>query len=258
MKIGVFIKQVPDTETKIKIKSDGTGIEEAGIKFVLSPYDEFAVEEAIKIKEKGGEGETFVISLGPERVVESLRTALAMGIDKGIHIQDEGLIFDSATTAHVLAGVAKKMEFDILLCGKQAIDCDNGQVPQMMAEFLQIPQVMIIDKFDLREDKKGAVITRRISGGAKEIYETDFPVILGCEKGLNTPRYASLPGIMKAKSKPVEKIPAATLLEGEKPWVGFAKYELPPERSAGKKLEGEPPQQAALLAKLLREEAKVI
>ncbi|MBI2340356.1 MAG: electron transfer flavoprotein subunit beta/FixA family protein [Deltaproteobacteria bacterium] len=264
MKIAALIKQVPDTETKIRIRADGTGssggggIEEADIKFIVNPYCEYAVEEAIRTKEKAKEGETTVISLGPDRAVEALRTALAMGIDKGVHIDNEGKFFDSFQTAKILAGVLKAGGFDLVFCGKQAIDGDNGQTPQMIAELLDIPQVMIIEKLELLSELKGALVTRRVGGGTREIYEAPFPLILGCEKGLNTPRYASLPGIMKAKTKPVEKLKGSEFLEGAEPLVRFVNYQLPPDRKAGKKIDGELPQKAHELVRLLREEAKVI
>lgn len=258
MKIGVLVKQVPDTETKIKIKADKSGIEEGDIKFVISPYDEHAVEEALKVKEKSGGGETIVISLGPDRVVEAIRTALAMGIDRGIHVNSEGKDFDSFTTARILSKVIQKEGIDVIFCGKQAIDRDNGQVAAMTAELLNIPQVIIVEKFDLSSDSRGAVVTRRVSGGAKEIYDVTFPAIFGCERGLNIPRYASLPGIMKAKSKPVNKLNASEYLDGAQNLVQFVNYQSPPERGEGKKLGGEPAEQAAALVKLLREEAKII
>lgn len=258
MKIAVLIKQVPDTETKIRIKGDASGVESDGVKFVVNPYDEFAIEEAIKTKEKCG-GEVVVLSMGPARAVESIRTALAMGSDRGIHIDDTGLTADSFVTAKVLAAALQKEGgVDVIFCGKQAIDTDCAQVPQTIAELLGLPQVMIAAKFDLRDDKKGAVIQRRVGGGSLEVYDVTFPVILGADKGLNTPRYASLPGIMKAKTKPLAVLKAAELLGEAKPKVSFINYRLPPERKAGKVLQGEPAQVAAELVKLLREEAKVI
>lgn len=258
MKIAVLIKQVPDTETKIRIKPDGTGIEEGDIKYVVSPYDEFAIEEAIKLRERAGVGETVVISLGPDRAVEAMRTALAMGIEKGIHLSTGGETFDSFMTAKAFSKVIRDRSFDLILCGKQAIDADNAQVPAMIASLLDLPQVMIVDKIDLKEDKKGAMVTRRVAGGTKEIYDVTFPAVIGCDKGLNTPRYASLPGIMKAKSKPVEKLQAKDFLEGATPLVTLKNFQPPPERMAGKKIEGDPAVQARELARLLREEAKVI
>ncbi len=258
MKIAALIKQVPDTETKIRLKADASGIEEGDVKFIVSPYDEFAVEEVLQVKQKAGTAETYVISLGPDRTVEGLRTALAMGIDKAVHIDNEGQVLDAFQVATALAGAIKKLGVDLIICGKQAIDADNGQVAQMVAELLDAPQVMIVEKLDLNADKSGATVTRRMSGGAKEIYEVAFPAVIGCEKGLNTPRYASLPGIMKAKSKPVEKLKASEFLGGATPLVQFTNYSLPPERAAGKKIDGEPAQQAAALVKYLREEAKII
>ena len=257
MKIAALLKQVPDTETKIRIKADASGIEESDIKYIVNPYCEFAVEEAIKPREKNPGSEAVAISLGPDRAVEAIRTALAMGMDKGIHIQHTGGWLDSFSVATVLAKVIGQNNFDVIFCGKQAIDEDAGQTAQMIAEILNIPQVMVIEKFELK-DAKTAVVTRRVSGGAKEIYETPLPILVGCEKGLNTPRYASLPGIMKAKTKPVQKLLSTDLLAGSQSLVQFVNYQLPPERKAGKKLDGEPAQQAKELARLLREEAKVI
>lgn len=258
MKIAVLIKQVPDTESKIRVKSDGSGIEEADVKFVVSPYDEFAIEEALQTKGKVAGSETVVISLGPERAIESIRTALAMGIDKGIHIDNEGQALDSYQTAKILAAVIKEQAFDVVFCGKQAIDGDCAQVTQMIAEILDWPQIGIIEKFEVNAEGKGAIVTRRVGGGAKEIYDLSFPALLGCDKGLNSPRYASLPGIMKAKAKPVEKLKGSSSLEGASSLVQFVNYQPPPEKKAGKKIEGEAPQQASELVRLLREEAKVI
>ncbi|OGQ08121.1 MAG: hypothetical protein A3G32_08215 [Deltaproteobacteria bacterium RIFCSPLOWO2_12_FULL_40_28] len=258
MNIAVLIKQVPDTETKIKIKPDQSGIEEGDIKFIVNPYDEFAIEEAIKTKEKIPGATTFVVSIGPERAGEAIRTALAMGIDKGIHIVNNEPALDSYLTAKVLHGVLKERNISVIFSGKQAIDFDHGQLTQMLADMLDWPCVMITESFQLKEDKSGAKLVRRLGGGAKEIYEIAFPFLVGCEKGLNTPRYASLPGIMKAKTKPVEKLLVSNYLEGQSAFVSYKNYELPPERMAGKKLEGEPQIQAQSLVKLLREESKVI
>ncbi len=258
MKIAVLLKQVPDTETKIRINAGASGIETDGVKFVVSPYDEFAVEEAIKTKEKTAPGEVIAVSMGPARAVEAIRTALAMGADKGIHIDDAGLQADGYVTARVLANAIKNENFDLIFCGKQAGDDDASQVPSMVAEFLNIPQVTVVDKIDLGADKKSATVQRSAGGGAKEVYELQFPALISCDKGLNTPRYASLPGIMKAKTKPVQSLKAADLLGETKPLSVAVNYRLPPERKAGKVLQGEPEQVVKELAKLLREEAKVI
>lgn len=258
MKIAVLVKQVPDTETKIRIKADASGVESDGTKYIISPYDEFAIEEAIKTKEKAGAGEIIVVSLGPVRCVEAIRTALAMGADRGIHIDDAGIPMDSFVTAKVLANALKNENPSVIFCGKQAIDDDAAQVPQMVAEFLNVPQVMIAEKFELNAAKNGATIQRRVGGGAKEVYDVVFPVLVGAEKGLNTPRYASLPGIMKAKTKPLATVKAADLVGEAKPKTTNVNFRLPPERKAGKVLQGEPEQMAKELVKLLREEAKVI
>jgi electron transfer flavoprotein beta subunit len=258
MKIAVLIKQVPDTETKIRIKADASGVETDGIKYIISPYDEFAVEEALKTKEKAGAGEVIVVSLGPARCVEAIRTALAMGADRGIHVDDGGIAMDPFVTAKVLANALKNENPSVVFCGKQAIDDDAAQVPQMIAEFLNMPQVMIIEKFELTAAKSGATVHRRVGGGAKEVYEVAFPALFGAEKGLNTPRYASLPGIMKAKTKPLATLKASDLVGEAKPKTANVNYRLPPERKAGKVLQGEPEQVVKELVKLLREEAKVI
>lgn len=256
MKIAVLVKQVPDTETKIKINGDGSGIDEAGVKFIVSPYDEFAIEEALKTKEANAGSEVTVVSLGPSRCVEALRTALAMGCDKAIHIDDEGKNPDSFVTAKALSKVIQDQGFELVFCGKQGIDADMGQVTQLTAEFLSWPQVMILEALEIADGKaKG---TRRVSGGAKEIYEMALPAIFGCEKGLNTPRYASLPGIMKAKSKPVETLKLSECKGDANNHLEFSNYRLPPEKAPGKILEGEVPAQVQELVKLLREEAKVI
>lgn len=251
MKTAVLIKQVPDTETKIVINGDKSGIDTANVKYVVSPYDEFAIEEAIQ---KGGE--TTVICMGPDRSVESIRTALAMGVANAIHIDTDDKTYDSFQTASALAKVIQDGGFDLVLCGKQAIDGDNAQVPQMIAELIGASQVMVVDKLEVEGDKIKA--TRSAGGGAKQVFESGFPAVIGCDKGLNQPRYASLPGIMKAKSKPVDKKSADELLGGQESLVQFSDFELPPERQAGKKIEGTVQEQAAQLVKLLKEEAKVL
>jgi len=258
MKIGVLVKQVPDTETKIRVKPDSSGIETDGIKYIVNPYDEYAIEAALQVKEKGGAEEVVLVSLGPARTVETLRSGLAMGADRAIHIDDGNLPLDNSVTAAILANSLKAEGFGLIFCGKQAIDDDAAQVPQRIAELLNIPQVMVIEKMELKEDKKGVVVHRRIGGGSKEVYDVDFPVILACEKGLNTPRYASLPGIMKAKKKPLASLKAAELVGEAKPMTTLTNFRLPPERKAGRMLKGEPAEMAKELVTLLREEAKVI
>jgi electron transfer flavoprotein beta subunit len=256
MKIGVLLKQVPDTETKIKIRADGKGIEEADIKWIINPYDEYAVEEALRLKEKKG-GEVVILSAGPARALEAIRQALAMGADRGIHIDTSGADIDPYTTSVILSNAAKNESFDIIFAGKQAVDDDSAQVAIGVAERLSWPHVTPVEKFSLINDKT-VLVQRPVAGGTKEMIEAGLPAVIGCEKGLNEPRYASLPGIMKAKTKPVAALKAADLLGGEKARITISSYSLPPERKAGKIIPGEPEEAAAELVRLLREEAKVI
>lgn len=258
MKIGVLLKQVPDTETKIKLKPDNSGIIDAEIKWVINPYDEYAVEEALKLKEKVGGSEVVIVTAGPARAVESMRQALAMGADRGIRIDTTDAVMDLYGTALILSKVIKEEKFDIVFAGKQAVDDDCAAVVQYAAEQTGLSHASPIETFELGSDGKRATVQRPIAGGMKEIIEIEFPCILGCEKGLNTPRYASLPGIMKAKTKPVAEKKAADLLCGESLRVTTTGWALPKERSAGKKIDGEPEIVADQLVKFLREEAKVI
>ena len=262
MKIIVILKQVPDTETKIKVKGDGSGIETDGIKYVISPYDEYAIEEALKLKEKVGDSTVTVACAGPDRVLESIRTALAMGADDAIHINDAALEgADSLGVAKALAKGIQEHGFDIIFGGKQGIDLDQSQTPSALAEILDIPQVSVIAKFEIADDKSNATVTRRIEGG-EEIIETSLPALFTCEKGLNEPRYASLPGIMKAKKKPVKQADLGALgLDASEVGSHLKVHKwLPiPERQAGKVLEGmETADAVKELVRLLREEAKVI
>jgi electron transfer flavoprotein beta subunit len=259
----VCMKQVPDTEALIRIKADGSGIATEEIKYVMNPYCEFAVEESLRIREKLG-GQSILVSMGPQRTVESLRTGLAMGADRAIHLNDpafEGA--DGIATARALAEAIKKETFDLILCGKQAVDDDMAQVGPILAEFLNLPHVTMITKLEISADKKKAKVERETEGG-KEIIEVTLPAVLTCQKGLNEPRYASLPGIMKAKKKEIKAINLAALgLPADQ--VGVAgsrtkvvKFIPPPSRPPGKIIPGEIADAARNLVKLLREEAKVI
>jgi electron transfer flavoprotein beta subunit len=250
------VKQVPDTEAQIKVKADGSGIEEGGIKWVMNPYDEYGVEAALQLKEKNG-GEVTVVSLGPARAMETIRTALAMGADKGIHIQDAAFDnADSYTTAVAMAAAIKPLNADIILCGQRAIDDDQGQVSAILADLLDIPQVYLVTKLEYAD---GAVKVIRPIEGAQLLIEAKLPCLITAQKGLNEPRYASLPGIMKAKKKPVDVKDAAAL--GVTPAVNakVVKFTPPPARAAGKIIPGDDSAlKAKELARLLREEAKII
>ncbi len=260
MKIAVLVKQTPDTETKPKITADKKRLEEGEIKFVMNPYDEFAVEEALKTKEKiGGDSVVTVYSLGPDRVVETIRTALAMGADTGVHVWDAALDgTDSFGTATALAAALKKNGFDVVFCGKQAIDGDFAQVNSRVAELLNVPQLNLVTKLDL--SASGGKAERRVEGG-EELIEFPVPAVISCEKGLNEPRYASLPGIMKAKKKPVEKWDLAALglsAADVKPRLVVQEVRIPEQKRRGVKLTGEVTDTVPKLVKALREEAKVI
>ncbi len=258
MNVFVCVKQVPDTETKIKIRADGNGIEITGVKWVLNPYDEFAVEEAIKMKEGGKATQVTVISLGPKaRVSESLRTALAMGADEAIVI-DAPEDLDSVTTAKGLAAAIKaEGNFKCVLTGKLAIDDNQASVGQMVAEFLAIPHATVVSKIEYADNQM--TIEREVEGGTREIVQLTGPALIGANKGLNAPRYASLPGIMKAKKKTIKEIALASLdTSPSESKVKFQGFQLPPEKPSVKMLQGDSATQTAQLVQLLRSEAKVI
>jgi electron transfer flavoprotein beta subunit len=260
-----LIKNVPDTEAKIKINADGSGIETQGVKFVMNPYDEFAVEQALLIKEALKDDTTVtVMSLGPERVVESLRTALAMGADEAIHVDDPAFEGgDSQANARVLAEVLKTISPDLVFCGRQGIDYDAAQTPVAIAEYLGMSQALVAVEFSLSDDQKTATVTRRVEGG-DEIVELTLPALVSCEKGLNEPRYASLPGIMKAKKKEIKKVTLgdvgldAGTVGTQGAQSRMVEFKPLPERPPVKMIDGEVGDQAKELVRLLREESKVV
>jgi electron transfer flavoprotein beta subunit len=260
----VCLKQVPDTESQIKVAPDGNSIVTDDVKWVMNPYDEFGVEEALQIKEKFG-GEVTVIGLGPKRVTESIRTALAMGADKGILINDPALEnSDALATGRALAAAIEGLDYDLIFTGQRGVDDDMGLVGATLAEFLDIPQLSIIVKAEISEDGKSVKVNRAVEGQTLVI-ESSLPAVITTQKGLNEPRYASLPGIMKAKKKPLEEKTLADLgLDPSQVGEGARKLKImeltpPPQREAGKIIEGETPEEkAAELVRLLHEEAKLI
>ena len=264
MNIIVCLKQVPDTESQVKVAPDGKTIVTDDVKWVMNPYDEFGVEEALQIKEKLG-GEVTVIGLGPKRVTESIRTALAMGADKGILINDPALEnSDALATGRALAAAIKDLDYDLIFTGQRGVDDDMGLVGATLAEFLDIPQLSIIVKAEVSEDGKSVKVNRPVEGQTLVI-EASLPAVITTQKGLNEPRYASLPGIMKAKKKPLEEKTLADLgLDASQVGEGARKLKImeltpPPQREAGKIIEGETPEaKAAELVRLLHEEAKLI
>jgi electron transfer flavoprotein beta subunit len=259
MNIIVFIKQVPDTATRIKIGAGAKNIDEADVTWIISPYDEFALEEALKIKEAKGTGKVTVVSAGPERVSATLRNALAMGADEAVHVNDPALEgSDAFATARVLAAVAKTKPFDILFFGKMGVGLDQSQVPSMVAEILGLPEVTQIAKLEIGD---GKITAHREIEGATEVVECSFPVVLAAEKGLNEPRYPSLKGIMAAKKKPIEAVNLGSLglsAADVESTVTLNNISLPPERKAGKILTGDPQEAVKELVNLLHNEAKVL
>lgn len=258
MKIFVCVKQVPDTETKIKISADQAGIESTGVKWVMNPYDEFAVEEAVKTRDANPGSQVWVLSLGPkQRVSETLRTALAMGADEAIVINaDEKL--DNFSTARGLAEVIKaEGGAKVIFSGKMAIDDNASSVSQMVAEFLGAPHATVVSKFALAGESIN--VERDIEGGAKEVMQLMAPAVVAANKGLNMPRYASLPGIMKAKKKTIKEIEFASLnIPATDTKVRYSQLSFPADKPAVKMLSGDSSAQASELVKLLRDEAKVL
>lgn len=263
MDIVVLLKQVPDTETLIQIAADNTSIKTEDVKWVINPYDEFAVEEALRIKEAQHGGKVTIVTMGPERAVEAIRTALAMGADEGLLIDDpaaEG--GDALGTAKVLAAAIREVPYDVIVAGQRAVDDDCYQVPAAVAAFLGIPQVSMAIKEQIQDEK---IVCECTMEGGTVVVETELPALFTTQKGINEPRYASLPGIMKAKKKPLARKTLADLgiNPSEVGKVGakcrVMNLTFPPERSPGKIIDGETPQaKAAELIRLLREEAKVI
>lgn len=264
MKILVVLKQVPDSTTNIKIRPDGADIERAGVKMVVNPFDEFAIEQAVLLKEKRSDVQSVTaLIVGPAAAAEALRTALAVGADDGIHLQDPAFDqLDELQTAALVAAVVKPRGYDLILTGKQEIDLDSGQFGPALAEALDIPHVGACTKLEMAADGKSLTANRRIEG-AEEVVEVPLPALITAEKGLCEMRYPSLPNLMKAKKKPVETLKAADVpgfndLVSAAGGMKLHTFRPPPERPPGKVLKGEPEQVVKDLVKLLREEAKAL
>lgn len=261
MKILVFLKKTPDTETRIQLTNNNTAIDPSDVKFIINPYDEYAIEEAIQIKERTGKAEVVIASFGDESLKELIIKGLAMGGDRGLLISNQGLEqADSLTIAKVLASAVKAENPDLVLLGKQAIDDDNMHVGPMLAELLGWAHVNVVNKLTL--DGNQATAEREAEGGYLEVYKFALPAVIGANKSLNSPRYAALPGIMKAKKKPFDvKTPGDYGLNdlGSKIKVAVTAYQYPPEKKAGQVFKGDAvDSMVAQVVKLLREEAKVI
>lgn len=257
MNIYVLMKRTFDTEEKISITRGQ--IDEDGIEFIINPYDEYAVEEAIRIRDKH-QGEVTVVSVGSEEAGKQLRTALAMGADKAVLINTEDDLTegDPFTTAKILTEYFKNKEVDLILAGNVAIDGGSGQVGPRVAALLDIPYVTTITNIDI--DGSNVSVTRDVEGDSETI-KTTLPLLVTCQQGLNDPRYPSLPGIMKAKKKPLEELELDDLgLEEEdvEPKTKILDTFLPLDKADGRVLEGDLTNQVQELVSLLRSEAKVI
>jgi electron transfer flavoprotein beta subunit len=249
LRILLLLKTVADSEASIRPTSDGKAVNLSDINFILNPYDEYAVEEALLIREKIGEAELVAVCYGDETATKTLRTALALGVDRGVHIKGQPT-FDPLATAKVLAAAVKDMTSDLILCGKQAIDDDSAAVGVMVAELLDIPSVSVVVELEIADGKARA--TREIEGG-HEIVETGLPCLVTAQKGLNEPRYPSLKGIMAAKKKPIEELEAAAI-ESRIETISIG---LPPARPTGR-IVGEGVEAVPELVRLLKQEAKVL
>jgi electron transfer flavoprotein beta subunit len=248
MKIAVCVSHVPDTATKVKIAGDGRTIDPSGVTYVINPYDEFAVEEALKIKEKNN-AEVIVYSVGTDNNKETIRKALAMGADRGVLLKDNNER-DSYGVAKALAEEIKNEGCELVFMGKQSVDYDNSIVGQITAEILGYSCVTVV--VDLKLDNEKIIAEREIEGG-KEVVETILPAVITAQKGLNEPRYASLKGIMASKKKIIEEKPAASV----EPLTEVLAMKKPAAKQPGRIL-GTDSSAVSELVKLLREEAKVI
>ncbi len=260
MNVYVFVKRVPDTESKIRINRETNRVSDDGLNFVLSPYDEYAVEEALRLREAQG-GKVTVFSVGTEEARVVLKKCLAMGADEAVLIEDDHPeTYDGLRTAKIIAAVlkGKYADFDLLLFGKQSVGADNGQVHTMVADILDLPQANVVTKLEITEDKGTAV--REIEGASEKIIFS-LPAVISAQKGLNEPRYETLKGIMMAKRK---EIPILTLNdlgikeEELSPMIKIVKLDNPPSRAAGTVIDIEPEAAAKKLVQYLHEEAKLI
>ena len=256
MNIVACIKQTFDTEAKIVI--DDGQVSSQGVNLIVNPYDEYAVEESIRLKEKNG-GEVVVVSVGDDKTQEALRYCLAMGADRAVLIQDPALEkADNIGCAVAMAKLISQMEYDLVFCGKEAVDDGAAQVPSMLAEKLDLPQANVLTALEIADGQ--ATATREIDGGS-EILEMQLPAVFSAQKGLNEVRYPSLPGIMKAKRKELKVVSLADLELSAEDVAAKSELvvaELPPARKAGRVLAGEIDEMVAELVSLLKDEAKVI
>jgi electron transfer flavoprotein beta subunit len=262
MNIFVCVKQVPDTETKITPNGDGSFIETSSIKWIMNPYDEYAVEQALLVQAANAGSTVTVVRVGSTKDTEALRTAMAMGADEAFLVESADNL-DSYMIAKALKGAIEKSGKtpDVILTGKQAIDDDCLQVPQILATMLNLPSVSVVVGYE--GSATDIVVKREVEGGALEVYGVKLPALIACNKGINTPRYASLPGIMKAKKKPLTTLSLGDVgVSDADKRVKYSEFKLPPEKPAGKKFDasdaGKMPAIIKEVVGLLRTEAKVL
>lgn len=249
MKILVALKQVPDTETKIKVGPDGRSLDPADVKWITSPYDEYGLEEALRLKEAKG-AEVTAVSVGEEKAKDVLRNALALGADAAVLLKSTET-GDPLAVAKTLAAYAEGRGFELFLFGNKGFGSDNGAVGAMVAELLGLSQANLVTKLELNE---GTFRAEREGDGGTEVVEGSLPAVITAQRGLNEPRYASLKGIMAAKKKTIEEVDGAAV----SPAMAVSTLALPPARPEGRKLDGDAATQAAALLGLLRDEAKVL
>ena len=253
MKIVICLKQVPDTNTHLTLLPEGKGIDESNIEWIINPYDEFALEEALRIKEKKQDSHVTVLSVGPSRVEKALRTALAMGADKAVLLETNSKP-NPVETSYILANFLKKQKFDLILTGKSGIDNNHSLTGPMLAEHLQINQVSFINYMEEIQDGSW-LCKRNISNGMKQEIQLKIPFLATVDKGINQPRYPSLPGIMKAKKKSIDKIPVSLPTNKD---IKLHSYYLPDRKITPHIFSGTPQEQVEQLMKVLKDKEKVL
>lgn len=262
MDVVVCVKQVPDTEQPIRVRPDGGGIDDQGLNWILNYYDEHAVEEALRVREKHG-GTVTVVCVGPPRAAEAVRTALAMGADEAVHVADPALEgADHLAVARVLARVIGQLRYDLVLCGRLATDDNASVVGAALAEYLGLPQATAISKLEIGDGL--ATVEREVEGGV-ELVEVPLPALFTVERTINEPRYPTLPGIMKAKRKEIRTLGLADLgleageVGAQASRVRYTRFEPPPRRQAGQVVTPDSPEEAArVIVRFLQETAKVL
>jgi electron transfer flavoprotein beta subunit len=256
MKILICIKQVPDMESRFKLNAAGTWYSDQDLAWRMNEYDEYAVEQAVQLRDQLGEAEVVVLSVGPDRVKETMKKALAMGADRGVHIQDdESYAKDPFQIASIIAAYAGTQDFDVIFTGMQSQDRGSAQVGVLLAGMLGLPAVTTIVGFEY--DGSKALVRRELEGGLKSLVKLAFPALLTCQLGLNTPRYPTLPNIMKAKKKELVSLPVAELLNVEA-LTATAAARFPEKRGGGLVLEGDVGELAVKLVAILKEKTAVL